>query len=72
MDGFNVLLFYSRQEESWDLLLSIKYFVCVIFSSLAESVGMNLKMSSVHISSKNIRDLKISDVATVWKEACKN
>lgn len=72
LDGFYVLLFYNRQEETSDLLLSIKYFICAIFNSLAESVGMNLKENSVHICSKNTKDLKISDVATVSIEASKN
>lgn len=67
-----MLLFYNRQEETSDLLLSIKNFICAIFNSLAESVGMNLKENSVHICSKNTKDLKISDVATVSIEASKN
>lgn len=65
LDGFYVLLFYKWQEETSDLLLWIKYFICLIFISLAESVGMNLKGSGVCISSKNIKYLKISGVATV-------
>lgn len=72
LDGFYEVLFYNRQEETSDVLLSIKYFISAIFSYLAESVGMNLKESNVHLSSKNIKDIKISDVATVWIEARKN